>query len=161
MLRDSVGIPAVDAIGEGSDRQCRSRLKDPVGQARTQHNCHCLSRPWRQEILRKNVNCLTVRLHRVRRSFPHVAHPRPFQRMGTTMRGRTVRLVVAVGVALVGISAIGSVIAYSAVERARVAQENVTKPVRPPPPKAEFRLSDQEELRKIVKPFRLPGPLDR
>jgi hypothetical protein len=77
------------------------------------------------------------------------------------MRGRTVRLIVAVGVALVGISAIGSVIAYSAVERARVAQENVTMPVRPPPPKAEFRLSDQEELRKIFKPFRLPGPLDR
>ena len=77
------------------------------------------------------------------------------------MRGRTVRLIVAVGVALVGISAIGSVIAYSAVERARVAQENVTKPVRPPPPKAEFRLSDQEELRKMFMPFRLPGPLDR
>ena len=73
----------------------------------------------------------------------------------------TIRLVVAIGVALGGISAIGSVIAYSAVERARVAQENVTKPVRPPPPKAEFRLSDQEELRKIFKPFRPPGPLDR
>jgi hypothetical protein len=81
MLRDAVGIPAVDAIGEGSNRQCRSRLK-AVGQARTRHNCHCLSRPWRQEILRKDVNCLTVRLHRVRRSSSHVAHPRPFQRMG-------------------------------------------------------------------------------
>jgi hypothetical protein len=72
------------------------------------------------------------------------------------MRGRTVRLVVAVGVALLGISVIGSVIAYSAVDRARVAQENVTKP-----PKAEFRLSEQQELRKIFKPFRLRGPLDR
>ena len=59
-----------------------SRHLKPVGQARTQHNCHCQSRPWRQEILRKNVNCLTVCLHKVRRSSSHVAHPTPFQRMG-------------------------------------------------------------------------------
>jgi hypothetical protein len=68
----------------------------------------------------------------------------------------TIRLVVAIGVALGGISAIGSVIAYSAVEQARIAQENVTKP-----PKAEFRLSEQQEIRKIFKPFRLRGSLDR
>jgi hypothetical protein len=45
----------------------------------------------------------------------------------------TIRLVVAIGVALGGISAIGSVIAYSAVERAwMIAQETATKPFRPP-----------------------------
>ena len=66
------------------------------------------------------------------------------------MRGRTVRLIVAVGVALVGISAIGSVIAYSAVERARmIAEETITQPFRPPVPKAEYRLSDQQQLRRI------------
>ena len=103
--------------------------KDPVGQARTQHNCHCLSWPWRQEILRKNVNCLTICLHRIRRSSSR-GTPKALSKDGeTTMRGRTIRLIVAIGVALVGISAIGSVIAYSAVERARVAQENATKPV--------------------------------
>jgi hypothetical protein len=62
----------------------------------------------------------------------------------------TIRLVVAIGVALGGISAIGSVIAYSAVERAwMIAQETATKPFRPPVPKAEFRLSDQQQLRRI------------
>jgi NAD/NADP transhydrogenase beta subunit len=45
----------------------------------------------------------------------------------------TIRLVVAIGVALGGISAIGSVIAYSAVERAwMIAQETATKALRPP-----------------------------
>ena len=77
------------------------------------------------------------------------------------MRGRTIRLVISVGTALLGISAVGSVIAYSAVERGRVVQEDVTMPVRPPPPKAEYGLSDQQELRKIFKPFRPPGALDR
>jgi hypothetical protein len=66
-----------------------------------------------------------------------------------------------VGVAFVGMGAIGTVIAFSAVERARVGQEDVIKPVRPPYPQAEYRLSDQQELRKIFKPFRPPGPLDR
>ncbi len=62
----------------------------------------------------------------------------------------TIRLVVAIGVALGGISAIGSVIAYSAVERAwMIAQETAKKPFRPPIPKAEFRLSDQQQLRRI------------
>ena len=62
----------------------------------------------------------------------------------------TIRLVVAIGVALGGISAIGSVIAYSAVERAwMIAQETATKPFRPPVPKAEFRLSDQQQLPKF------------
>jgi hypothetical protein len=65
------------------------------------------------------------------------------------MRGRTIRLVVAIGVALVGISAIGSAIAYSAVTW--IAQEN-TKPL--PPTPAEFRLNDQQQLRQIFKPFR-------
>src|SRR5262245_34701956 len=65
MLQDSVavGVPAVDAIGKGSDRQCRSRLK-PSGQARTRHNCH-LSLPESAQASRnfaQNVNCLTVRL---------------------------------------------------------------------------------------------------
>jgi hypothetical protein len=61
----------------------------------------------------------------------------------------TIRLVVAIGLALGGISAIGSVIAYSAVERAwMIAQETATKPFRPVP-KAEFRLSDQQQLRRI------------
>jgi hypothetical protein len=68
----------------------------------------------------------------------------------TVMCNRTIRLVVAIGVALVGISAIGSVIAYSAV--AWIAQENVTKPL--PTTPAEFRLSDQHQLRQIFKPFR-------
>ena len=63
----------------------------------------------------------------------------------------TIRLVVAIGVALGGISAIGSVIAYSAVERARmIAQETATKPFWPPVPKAEFRLSDQQQLRRVL-----------
>ena len=80
------------------------------------------------------------------------------------MRSRkqiAIRLVVALGIAFVGMGAIGTVIAFSAVERGRVGQEDVIKPVRPPYPKAEYRLSDQQEFRKIFKSFRLPGPLDR
>jgi hypothetical protein len=79
----------------------------------------------------------------------------------TTMRGRTIKLVVAVGAALLGISMAGQIIADSSVEQARIAQENVTKPFRPLPPKAEFQLNDQEQLRKIFKPFRPLSPLDR
>jgi hypothetical protein len=61
-----------------------------------------------------------------------------------------IRLVVAVGIAFVGMGAIGTVIAFSAVERARViAEEAITKPFRPPVPKAEYRLSDQHQLRRI------------
>jgi hypothetical protein len=67
------------------------------------------------------------------------------------MRGRTIGLVVAIGVALLGISVIGSVIAYSA---AWITQENITKPL--PPTPAEFRLSDQQQLRQTFKPFRSP-----
>jgi hypothetical protein len=74
--------------------------------------------------------------------------------MGDTMRSSitqfTIRVVVAIGIAFVGINAIGSVVAYSAVERAwMIAQESITKPFRSPGPKAEFRLSDHQQLRKI------------
>ena len=72
---------------------------------------------------------------------------------GTTTRRRkqfAIRLVVAVGLAFVGMGAIGTVIAFSAVERARmIAEEAITKPFRPPVPKAEYRLSDQQQLRRI------------
>ena len=62
-----------------------------------------------------------------------------------------IRLVVAVGLAFLGIGAIGTVIAFSAVERARmIAEETITQPFRPPVPKAEYRLSDQQQLRRIV-----------
>jgi hypothetical protein len=51
-----------------------------------------------------------------------------------------IRLVVAVGLAFVGMGAIGTVIVFSAVERARmIAEEANTKPFRPPVPKAEYR----------------------
>ena len=61
-----------------------------------------------------------------------------------------IKLVVAVGLAFVGMGAIGTVIAFSAVERARtIAEETITRPLRPPVPKAEYRLSDQQQLRRI------------
>ena len=74
--------------------------------------------------------------------------------MGIAMRSSitqfTIRVAVAIGIALVSISAIGSVVAYSAVERAwMIAQDSVTKPFRSPAPKAEFRLSEHQQLRKI------------
>jgi hypothetical protein len=73
--------------------------------------------------------------------------------MGTAMRGRkqfAIRLVIALGIAFVGMGAIGTVIALSALERARmIAEEAVTKPFQPPVPKAEYRLSDQQQLRRI------------
>ena len=68
------------------------------------------------------------------------------------MRSRkqfAIRLVVALGIAFVGMGAIGTVIAFSAVERARmIAEETITQPFRPPVPKAEYRLSDQQQLQK-------------
>jgi hypothetical protein len=61
----------------------------------------------------------------------------------------TIRMVVAIGIAFVGVSAIGSVVAYSAVERAwTMAQETLSKPFRSAP-KAEFRLSEHQKLRKM------------
>jgi hypothetical protein len=59
-------------------------------------------------------------------------------------------MVVVVGIAVVGIVAIGDVVAYSAVERAwAITQETLTKPFRSPAPKSEFRLSDHQKLRKM------------
>ena len=61
-----------------------------------------------------------------------------------------IKLIVAVGIAFFGLGAIGTVIAFSAIERARmIAEEAVTKPFRPAVPKAEYRLSDQQQLRRI------------
>jgi hypothetical protein len=56
----------------------------------------------------------------------------------------TIRMVVAIGIAVIGVTAIGVVVADSAFERAQVIA-HFTKPV----PKAEFRLSEHEQLRKI------------
>ena len=56
----------------------------------------------------------------------------------------TIRTVVAIGIAVVGATAIGVAVADSAFERAQVIAR-FTKPV----PKAEFRLSEHEHLRKI------------
>ena len=67
-----------------------------------------------------------------------------------TRKKFAIRLVVALGIAFVGMGAIGSVIAFSAVERARtIAEETITQPFRPVVPKAEYRLSDQQQLRRI------------
>jgi hypothetical protein len=78
------------------------------------------------------------------------------------MRSRkrfAIRLVVALGFSFVGMGAIGTVIAFSAVERVRtVAEETFPQPFRPPVPKAEYRLSDQQELLRIFAPFQLPRP---
>ena len=73
---------------------------------------------------------------------------------GTAMRSSitqfAVRVVVAIGIAFVAVSVIGSAVAYSAVERARmIVQETITKSLRSPAPKTEFRLSDHQQLRKI------------
>ena len=69
--------------------------------------------------------------------------------MRSTITQFTVRIVVAVGVAFVGVSAIGSVVAYSAVERAwTITQDTVNKPFRSAR-KDEFRLSEHQQLRKI------------
>ena len=55
----------------------------------------------------------------------------------------TIRMVVAIGIAFVGATAFGMVVAHSAFERAQVIA-HFTKPV----PKAEFRLSEHQQLRK-------------
>jgi hypothetical protein len=55
----------------------------------------------------------------------------------------TIRTVVAIGIAVIGVTAIGVVVADSAFERAQVIAR-FTKPV----PKAEFRLSEHQQLRK-------------
>ena len=70
--------------------------------------------------------------------------------MRISIKQCTVRVAVAIGLAFVGISAVGSVVAYSAVERVwMITQETITKPFRAPVPKEEFRLSDHQQLRKI------------
>jgi hypothetical protein len=53
-------------------------------------------------------------------------------------------MVVAIGIAFVGATAFGMVVAHSAFERAQVSA-HFTKPV----PKAEFRLSEHQQLRQI------------
>jgi hypothetical protein len=69
---------------------------------------------------------------------------------GTRLSLGSGMVVVAVGIAFVGMGAIGTVIAFSAIERARmIAEEAITKPFRPPVPKAEYRLSDQQQLQRI------------
>src|SRR5262249_22068968 len=125
------------------------------GQARTRHNCH-LSLPESALASRnfaQNVNCLTVRLLHSG-DYPCMWRSQALsKRWGTTMRSRkkfAIRLVVALGIAFVGMGAIGTVIAFSAVERARtIAEETITQPFRPPVPKVEYRLSDQQQLRRI------------
>jgi hypothetical protein len=60
----------------------------------------------------------------------------------------TIRMSIAVGVAVVGVIAISDVVAYSSsVERVWVIkQETLTSPLRSPAPKAEFRLSEYQQL---------------
>jgi hypothetical protein len=61
----------------------------------------------------------------------------------------TIRMVVAIGIAVVGVSAIGIVVADSAFERAQViAQKTLSKPFRSGP-ETEFRLNEHQQLRKI------------
>jgi uncharacterized membrane protein len=61
-----------------------------------------------------------------------------------------IRTVFVIGIALAGVSAIGSVVAYSAVERAwSTVQETLSKPFRSGP-KAEFRLSEHQQLRRML-----------
>lgn len=58
------------------------------------------------------------------------------------------RMIVALGIAVVVVIAISDVVAYSSsVERAYVIKhETLTSPLRPPVPKAEFRLSEYRQL---------------
>jgi hypothetical protein len=70
---------------------------------------------------------------------------------GLTMRSNlmqfTIRMIVALGIAVVGIIAIGDVVAYSSVERPWVIkQATLASPLRSPAPKAEFRLSEYQQL---------------
>jgi hypothetical protein len=74
---------------------------------------------------------------------------------GTDMRIRIIQFslkaFVAVGIALLGVNAIGGRVAYSAVERAWAAgKEMLAKPLRPPGPKSEFRLGDYQKLRTMM-----------
>lgn len=65
------------------------------------------------------------------------------------------KMVVAIGIALLGVNAIGGLVASSAVERWVTGQETLAKSFRSPGP-SEFRLSEQQQLRKIFvfkKPF--------
>jgi hypothetical protein len=58
----------------------------------------------------------------------------------------SLKAVVAVGIALLGVR-----VAYSAVERAWAAgKEMLAKPLLPPGPKSEFRLSDHQKLRTMM-----------
>src|SRR5262245_24479769 len=79
---------------------------------------------------------------------PQVPHPMDG---GLTMRSNIVRyakrMIVALGIAVVVVIAISDVVAYSSsVERAWVINERLTSPLRPPVPKAEFRLSEYRQL---------------
>src|SRR5262245_46999697 len=91
--------------------------------------------PSRQKILRI-CEVSHSRLVRIGRSYVRMAHPKALATDGTTMRRRkqfAIRLAVAVGLAFVGMGALGTVIAFSAVERARmIAEEAITKPFPPP-----------------------------
>jgi len=62
-----------------------------------------------------------------------------------------IRTVVAIGIAIVGATAFGMVVAHSAFERAQViAQETLSKPFVQSGPKTEFRLGEHQQLRKIL-----------
>jgi hypothetical protein len=71
---------------------------------------------------------------------------------GLTMRSNimkcTIRVIVALGIAVVGVVLISDVVAYSSsVERAWVIkQDTLAHPSRSPLPKAEFRLSEYQQL---------------
>jgi hypothetical protein len=60
----------------------------------------------------------------------------------------TIRMIVAFGIAIVGVIAVSDVVAYSSsAERAWVIkQETLTSPSRPPIAKAEFQLSEYQQL---------------
>ena len=61
----------------------------------------------------------------------------------------TIRMVVAIGIAVIGVSAMGIVVADSAFERAQViAQKTLSKPFRSGL-ETEFRLNEHQQLRKI------------
>jgi hypothetical protein len=63
----------------------------------------------------------------------------------------SLKAVLAVGIALLGVNAISGRVAYSAVERAWAAgKEMLAKPFLPPGPKSEFRLSDYQKLRTMM-----------
>jgi hypothetical protein len=98
------------------------------------------------------VTCVTGLLLRAEYLYP--ARARSCLTMkGDNMRSRitqfAIRTVVAIGIAFVGATAFGMVVAHSAFERAQVsAQETLSKPFRSGP-KTEFRLGEHQQLRKI------------